>query len=65
MGLAFMRMGLNQCECGRPVPQSPQELGWPLQDAASDEFSPPLEANSDSFFVNRLDPHLGHAAPFV
>jgi hypothetical protein len=40
---------MNQCECGRPVPQRPQELGWPVQDAASDESSPPLEANSDNF----------------
>jgi hypothetical protein len=47
------------------VPQRPQELGCPEQAAASDEFSPPPEANSDNFFVNRLDPHFGQAASFL
>jgi hypothetical protein len=47
------------------VPQRPQELGWPLQVAASDEFWPPLEAKSENFLVNRLDPHFGQEAPLV
>jgi hypothetical protein len=45
------------------VPQRPQELGWPVQDGPSDESSPPLEAKSDNFLVNRLDPHFGQAVP--
>jgi hypothetical protein len=47
------------------VPQRPQELGVPLQAAPSDEFSPPPEANIDSFLVKRLDPHFGQEAPFA
>jgi hypothetical protein len=45
------------------VPQRPHELGVPVQAEASAEFSPPLEANTDSFFVKRLDPHFGQAVP--
>jgi len=44
------------------VPQSPHELGWPVQ-LASDELSPPLEAKTERFLVNFLDPHLGQAVP--
>jgi hypothetical protein len=47
------------------VPQRPQELGLPLQAAASDEFSLPPEANNENFFVNRLDPHFGQDASFL
>jgi hypothetical protein len=54
---------MDQCECGRPVPHIPQERGLPLQAAASEELPPALEANTDSFFVNRLDPHLGQGVP--
>jgi len=46
------------------VPQRPQELGVPVQDAASDDSSPPPEANRDSFFDNRLEPHFGQEVPF-
>jgi hypothetical protein len=45
------------------VPQRPQELGVPVQDAASDESSPPAEAKSDIFFANRLEPHFGQEVP--
>jgi hypothetical protein len=45
------------------VPHIPHELGFPPHAAASEE-SPPPEANTDSFFVNRFDPHLGHGVPF-
>jgi hypothetical protein len=40
------------------VPHIPQERGFPLHAAASED-SPPLEANTDNFFVNRFDPHPG------
>ena len=45
------------------MPQRPQELGLPVQDAASEESTPPLEAKTDSFLFNRLDPHFGQAVP--
>jgi hypothetical protein len=45
------------------VPHIPQELGLPLHAAASAESPPPLEANTDNFFVNRFDPHWGHGVP--
>jgi hypothetical protein len=45
------------------VPHKPQELGWPVQDGAADASSPPLEAKTDNFLVNRLDPHFGQAVP--
>jgi hypothetical protein len=45
------------------VPHIPQELGFPLHDAPSAE-SPPPEAKTESFLVNRFDPHLGHGVPF-
>ena len=53
---------MAQCECGRPVPHIPQERGFPLHAAASED-SPPLEANTDNFFVNRFDPHPGQGVP--
>jgi hypothetical protein len=52
-----------QCEWGRPVPQRPQELGVPVQDAASEESSLPAEAKRDIFLANRLEPHFGQAVP--
>jgi hypothetical protein len=54
---------MDQCEWGRPVPHIPQERGLPLQAAASEESPPPLEANTDNFFVTRFDPHLGQGVP--
>jgi hypothetical protein len=45
------------------VPHRPQELGLPVQDALSEVSSPPLEANTDNFLVNRLDPHFGQEVP--
>jgi hypothetical protein len=46
------------------VPHIPQERGFPLHAAGSAESPPPLEANTDNFFVNRFDPHLGQGVPF-
>jgi hypothetical protein len=45
------------------VPHKPHEPGLPLQEAASDDSPPELEANTDNFFVNRVAPHLGQAVP--
>jgi hypothetical protein len=45
------------------VPHIPQDRGLPLQAAGSGESPPPLEANMESFFVSRLDPHLGQGVP--
>ncbi len=45
------------------MPQRPQELGVPVQDAVSDESSPPPEANRDIFLANRLEPHFGQEVP--
>jgi hypothetical protein len=48
-----------------PVPQRPQELGWPVQDAPSSlPPFPPLEAKTESFLVNFTDPQCGHGVPF-
>jgi len=41
----------------------PHEPGLPLQEAASDDAPPMLEAKTDNFFVNRFAPHLGQAVP--
>jgi hypothetical protein len=41
----------------------PQETGLPLQEPASDDSPPVLEAKTDNFFVNRFAPHLGQAVP--
>jgi len=42
----------------------PHERGVPLHDAASaDSPPPPPEANTDIFFVNFLEPHLGQTTP--
>jgi hypothetical protein len=56
-------MATDQCECGRPVPHIPQDRGLPEQAGASEESLAPLEANTDSFFFNRFDPHWGHGVP--
>jgi len=45
------------------VPQRPQEVGVPVQEAASAESSPPPEAKRDIFFANRFEPHFGQAVP--
>jgi hypothetical protein len=45
------------------VPHIPQERGLPPQAAVSEESPAPLDANTDNFFVNRFDPHLGHGVP--
>jgi hypothetical protein len=42
----------------------PQEAGVPLQEAASEDCPPTLEANTDNFFVKRFAPHCGQAVPF-
>ncbi|MGA2176793.1 MAG: hypothetical protein ABSH38_17590 [Verrucomicrobiota bacterium] len=44
------------------MPHIPQEPGLPLQEAGSEE-SPPVEAKTDSFFVNFFDPHFGQGVP--
>jgi hypothetical protein len=46
------------------VPHIPQERGLPLHAAGSEESPPPLDAKTERFFVNRLDPHLGQGVPF-
>jgi hypothetical protein len=46
------------------VPHIPQERGFPLHDASVESAPPPLEANTESFFVRRFDPHLGQGVPF-
>jgi hypothetical protein len=46
------------------VPHIPQERGLPLQLASGETPPPPpLEANTDNFFVNRFDPHFGQGVP--
>jgi hypothetical protein len=40
----------------------PQERGVPEHDAGSELF--PVEANTESFFASRVEPHFGHFAPF-
>jgi hypothetical protein len=46
-----------------PVPQRPQERGFPLQDGA-DSASPPEDAKTESFFWSFVDPQCGHLVPF-
>jgi hypothetical protein len=45
------------------VPHIPHERGLPLHAGASEASPPPPEANTDSFFFNRFEPHLGHGVP--
>jgi len=46
---------LGQCECGRPVPHMPQELGTLVQLGPS--LVPALaEAKTESFFASRVEP---------
>jgi hypothetical protein len=41
----------------------PHELGVPLHEEPSDEAPPMFDANTESFFFNRVAPHLGQAVP--
>jgi hypothetical protein len=51
-----------QCEWGLPVPQRPQERGWPEHSGCA--LSPVVEeANTESFLARRVEPHLGHSVP--
>ena len=52
----------NQCECGRPVPHMPHDLGCPVQVGPS---LPPvaLEAKTESFLLNLSEPHCGQGVP--
>jgi hypothetical protein len=43
------------------VPQSPHDFGCPVHAGASS--APPLEANTDSFLLNFVEPQCGHAVP--
>jgi len=45
-----------------PVPQSPHDFGWPVQTGA-DSSPVALDANTESFFVNRVEPQWGHGVP--
>lgn len=55
---------MAQCECARPVPQRPQERGWPVQAGASPPSSPATEeAKVESFFVRWTEPHAGQGVP--
>lgn len=40
----------------------PQDFGWPVQAGASAD-SPPDDANTENFFVKRVEPHFGHSVP--
>jgi len=52
----------GQWEWGLPVPQRPQERGWPEHSGCA--LSPVVEeANTESFFARRVEPHLGHSVP--
>ena len=51
-----------QCECGLPVPHRPHELGWPVQ-TGSAAFPATLDANTESFFCNFVEPQCGHSVP--
>jgi hypothetical protein len=46
------------------VPQAQQELGWVVQAAGVGPLPGTLEANTENFFVRRVEPHLGQAVPF-
>jgi len=52
-----------QCECGRPVPHSPHERGWPVQ-AGSAVLLATLEANTERLFVSFVEPQCGQGVPF-
>ena len=53
----------NQCEWGRPVPQSSQDLGWPVHAGAGSAPLPLLEAKTERFFLRRVEPQRGHFVP--
>jgi hypothetical protein len=42
----------------------PQERGFPEQSEAGAVWPATLEANTERFFFNLLDPQWGHFAPF-
>jgi len=44
-----------------PVPHNPHDFGWPVHTGASS--APPLDANTDSFLLNFVEPQCGHAVP--
>jgi hypothetical protein len=46
------------------VPQAQQELGCPLHDAGVALLVSEFDANTDSFLVKRVEPHLGQEVPF-
>jgi hypothetical protein len=41
----------------------PQELGLPEQESAAELSPAVLDANTESFFANFFDPHLGQGVP--
>jgi hypothetical protein len=43
-----------------PVPQSPQDFGVPVQDGSA---PPALEAKTESFFDNLVEPQRGQGVP--
>lgn len=42
----------------------PHERGLPEQDGGASAASPPLEANTDSFFSSLVEPQCGQGVPF-
>jgi hypothetical protein len=52
---------MPQCECGRPVPHIPQLFGTPVHCGADSPAT--LDANTESFLCNFVDPHTGHFVP--
>jgi hypothetical protein len=44
-----------------PVPQSPHDFGCPVQTGASS--APLLDANTDNFLLNFVEPQCGQAVP--
>jgi hypothetical protein len=58
-------LNANQWEWARPVPHMPQDPGDPVQAGDGGSLPPPLaEANTENFFVNRVEPQCGHFVPF-
>jgi len=56
---------VNQCRCGRPVPQQQQDFVPPPQaGAAVAVLSAMADAKTDNFLVSFFEPQCGHAAPF-
>jgi hypothetical protein len=42
----------------------PQEPGDPVQAGGGGSLPPLAEANTENFFVNRVEPQCGHFVPF-